>query len=150
MSPTPLKLFIFDRNENDLFLAKHMFLSAAPGISIAGFSGERAAIRWLRAQKSSPHLFLLGTDDRALAGSSAVKQVLPVLLQYRMPVFLITAHITEELLLEVYARGVAGYIPKPLNAALNLKRLQSYFTLLQIPLAVWPYAVLPAEITVVA
>ncbi len=143
MEKVPVVLLVED-NDDHAFLAKQTLLRSGTPVSIHSARNSREALRWLCETAIVPLFVLLDLDMPGGDGLDFLQQIRTTMPEFSAPVFLLTAEMSEDRIQQVYRLGIAGYIPKPVHDAGNLKRLQNYFDLLAIPMRVWPYCNIPA------
>ncbi len=140
----PVILLVED-NDDHAFLAKQTLLRSGTPVSIHTARNGGEALQWLRNSGETPLLVLLDLEMPGSDGIDFLTRLRAEQPQFSAPVFLLTAEMDEEKIQQVFRLGVAGYVPKPIHRADNLKRLQNYFDLLEIPMRVWPYCNIPAD-----
>ncbi|KAA3613712.1 MAG: hypothetical protein DWQ05_15645 [Calditrichaeota bacterium] len=135
------QIILFLRSDEEIFSAKQIFYRAAVGAEILVYKNVADYLIEAKTRFDSPLLCL--TDSIRFIG--------PLVSDFKErgdsenlpPILLLCDDIDPEELQDAYAAGIAGFIPSPLKLELNLRRMQNYFDLLQIPLQVWPYCHIP-------
>lgn len=118
----------------DIFIIKQLLLRADSQLEIPAYHLAGAFEK--NGQERDENILCCLTDQ--LSTSEILRRH-----KIDSPILLVNADISQEELQEAYNSGVAGYLPGPLNMEPNMRRLQNYFDLLQIPLQVWPYCNIP-------
>ena len=132
---------VLEDNDDHAFLAKQALIRASRSAEVYTFPNGRAALNWLDEQKGAdefPNLILMDLDMPELDGLEFLKIYHDHYSRMDSPVILLTSSMNEKDVREAYRLGAAGYIAKPLNLSHNLRKLQNYLDMLQIPLTVWP------------
>lgn len=133
------QIILLLQSDEDIFTAKHIFFRADTTLDILTYSALSDYRASHEARDDQPLFYLIDDINIATPLSQILKET-----QKKAPIFLLDNDCDSDQLVSAYQNGLAGYIPKPLKLELNLRRLQNYFDLMQIPLQVWPYCHIPS------
>lgn len=139
-----LHVLMLEGREDQAFVAKQCLLRSHPEIELAVVHSADAALQHLKHTDTRPDLILVDADTDWQAAFRFIESLKSIQGAVPTPVLLLAENIDEEHLRQAYRAGAAGYIPRPLNLPVNLRRLQNYLDMLQVPLTVWPYGHIPS------